>query len=704
MGILNLSANSMKLIEKIEITHFRSFLGTPNKFGTQAGNLRDLNIFSGSNDSGKSNILRVLNLFFNDEISSGVPFEFERDFFLGKKEAPHRVVEIRVSFDLSHDGKRDRFLPEKFKISKFYNRNGFRNYVYSFELKEKSIEVKVDSRSDKNDHIAKMFLDKDSSQQEKEAAAKREWVYRVKFSGFLNKSISYIYVPAIRDKHFFAQLFGRVFAQIKRNEDEKINQLRIEKVKIQNYQKTRKNKSERKDLLKLLANKTSREARLKVIDVGLKQEGRLSAIMSKLEEEINIYSQRLISSINFLSSEFRIGKNLQEFFEGFDVGTGSEKSISLSLRGDGVQAKFVPKILNFLSQIESEKKYFIWGFEEPENSAEYKNQQELANEFKSNFSTTKQIFLTTHSEEFLQLYDGADIKTNDRVANLYHVRKLSDVDYGDYSQIFPFDVERKDFKFSEYGSDLESDLGLSYLRAKYSKEINDLQEGFLKERNSIHQENLKLNEQLKKVQKPIVFVEDTYDRLYKIAWLKLNNHIFDTNNLETVFDSKCPFVIHKCEGASHLAGFLRMRNLDFWNDKKVIGLFDFDEEGVKQFKNLKNESYWNVSVSGTKKEGIYKLRKAHQCFCALLTPIPDRLSGLADLGYPSFVEIENLLSETSLKENSIAVEQVTTGNTKYLKVTDSKKPSVGKIAIGLDRSHFLDFEPLFAAINKLFNE
>ena len=101
----------MKIIDKIEIKHFRSFLGTPQIYEAQILDLIDLNIFSGANDSGKSNILRALNLFFNNEISYGTPFEFDRDFFLGKKGAEQKVIEIGITFDLTNDNKRDNFLP-----------------------------------------------------------------------------------------------------------------------------------------------------------------------------------------------------------------------------------------------------------------------------------------------------------------------------------------------------------------------------------------------------------------------------------------------------------------------------------------------------------------------------------------------------------------------------------------------------------------
>jgi AAA15 family ATPase/GTPase len=70
----------MDIIDKIEIRHFRSFDGGTGQPRVLIQDLGDLNVFSGANDSGKSNVLRALNLFFNNEISPGVRFEKERDF------------------------------------------------------------------------------------------------------------------------------------------------------------------------------------------------------------------------------------------------------------------------------------------------------------------------------------------------------------------------------------------------------------------------------------------------------------------------------------------------------------------------------------------------------------------------------------------------------------------------------------------------
>lgn len=691
----------MKIIEKIEIKHFRSFIGTPRKYEFVIEDVSDLNIFSGANDSGKSNILRALNLFFNKEISTGQEFEFSRDFFIGKKDAPFRVVEISISFNLSEDKQRDKFLPERFKISRYYDRNGFRNSVYSFKLKEHEKEIRVDDRSEKNDHVAEIFTPRGATKEEKQSAKKREWNYRVKFAGFLNKSISFEYVPAIRDRKFFSHLFGRVIASVKHKEEQKILLLNTELTKIKEWEDTVKNKSEKRDFIAKLKNASWRSKRTAEIGIELKRESNLALAIQKLEIEINKYSNSLISSIGFLESEFRVGKDLQDFFEGFDIGTGEGKEISLSLRGDGVQAKYVPKILNFLSTLRTDKKYSIWAIEEPENSAEYKNQQELAHELKNSFSSTKQVFITTHSEEFLQLYDGLEVPAEAKKANLYHVKKLNSQDYGQYSKIYKLNPSSSQFLDST--NDIFRDLGQSYLRALHSKELIGIEERFLKEKEDQAREIEYYKDLLIQASKPLLFVEDKYDQIYKTAWLILNNYKPTEKDFEDLFDKHCPFLICKSEGASCLSGFLRTKNIDVWRNKKIVGLFDFDEEGLRQFKLLSNESYWKSELKGTKKTGYLKKRNSHDAFYGMLIPVPPSLENLADLSYPSFVEIENLLPETFLISNNFASSLITTGNTSYLKVDSSKKNILWKKLFTLRKTEFQNFKPLFETVNKAFD-
>ena len=62
----------MKIIDRIEIHRFRSI-------GDESIPTDEINIFSGLNNSGKSNILRALNLFFNFQTSYDSPHTFEKD-------------------------------------------------------------------------------------------------------------------------------------------------------------------------------------------------------------------------------------------------------------------------------------------------------------------------------------------------------------------------------------------------------------------------------------------------------------------------------------------------------------------------------------------------------------------------------------------------------------------------------------------------
>ena len=127
-------------------------------------------------------------------------------------------------------------------------------------------------------------------------------------------------------------------------------------------------------------------------------------LMSEFKNSISINSD--------IKPVFQLPSDLINLFRALVVQTGS---VDLTLRGDGFQAKLIPEILNFIAikelsftakSIKSDykaKKYFIWGFEEPENSYEYRNAQILAEKFKEIFSKNAQIFITTHSFNFLSL-------------------------------------------------------------------------------------------------------------------------------------------------------------------------------------------------------------------------------------------------------------------------------------------------------------
>lgn len=108
----------MKFIKSIEVRNFRSI-----KSITKNLNLSDLNIFVGQNDNGKSNILRALNLFFNNQAEVGVPFRFDDEYCFHANSGTGSRKEIRI--DLLIEPQKGRFTNAKtVKWTKKWKRDG----------------------------------------------------------------------------------------------------------------------------------------------------------------------------------------------------------------------------------------------------------------------------------------------------------------------------------------------------------------------------------------------------------------------------------------------------------------------------------------------------------------------------------------------------------------------------------------------------
>lgn len=199
----------MNIIDKIEIKHFRSFDGGKDQTKVKIDNLKDLNIFSGANDSGKSNILRALNLFFNNEISPGIKFDRDRDF--------SKIVSDR--FDKEIDSRR---LKEREKVSEAE--------IFGFDYKARDLR-----RSDAVVTIKLFFHNRENQR----GLPEKFWISRIysqknNFLGdysyqsnlknnaqvklFIN-SFQYEYVPAIKDKAYFNHLFEKLQTYLFEKED-----------------------------------------------------------------------------------------------------------------------------------------------------------------------------------------------------------------------------------------------------------------------------------------------------------------------------------------------------------------------------------------------------------------------------------------------------------------------------------------------------
>jgi AAA15 family ATPase/GTPase len=644
--------------------------------------LKDLNIFSGANDSGKSNILRALNLFFNKEISPGVKFDKDRDF--------SKIVANRFDKDI-----------EKRKKDEAKRRKELNIFDPSVKVRElrrsdEVISIKLFFNNDKKQRglPEKFWVSRSYSQKNN---FEGEYIYQSDLKGnaqvtlFLN-NFKFEYVPAIKDKSYFGHLFEKLQTYLFEKEDKK-----------------KENKF-------------------------LKSSQRFNTMLQSETEDLFVKFQ-LSSGVD---AEFHIPSTLVDFFRTLSVRT--ENNISLFDRGDGVQARFIPEILDEISK--NTKKNIIWGFEEPENSYEAKNIRKIRDEFLDKYSRKNQIFITSHTKEFLSIkrkptiqeegiFNDVKLSPKRRIVALKSLKMeqaSSDVSIyrvwkNDHTNSASF-VTRFDENNNEWEKTCD-DLGviqeariIENLQEKLDRQAKEIENSQLSEEKQkiisteLHSElesclaehesaKLKIEEYLK----PILVVEDKYIDVYQIAYLKIKDIPFKSNNYASVFSGKCPFTIRRAECAGAVSGYLRMNNTDGYDDKRIIGLFDFDRAGSENFYNLKDGNNWDHLIHGENETGIYKKRNQHACFYGLLLPVPDRHLGkvgeIKNGKFESLVEVENLLSDEILTANNLVSEESML-TTKYLKIKKDAKPKLPTILLGLDKDEFKDFIPLYNKIEQLF--
>ncbi|MDX1522142.1 MAG: AAA family ATPase, partial [Anaerolineae bacterium] len=111
----------MQLIKSIEIRYLRSIHRISIK------QLGDLTIFSGANDAGKSNILKALNLFFNNEVDWLKALDFYQDFSLRRlgevrRESIKGRQFIRIDLEFICPSNYKKSLPPTFTVTKTWFR------------------------------------------------------------------------------------------------------------------------------------------------------------------------------------------------------------------------------------------------------------------------------------------------------------------------------------------------------------------------------------------------------------------------------------------------------------------------------------------------------------------------------------------------------------------------------------------------------
>jgi predicted ATP-dependent endonuclease of OLD family len=641
----------MKIIEKIEIKSFRSFC---NRKGdkSEIDKILDLNIFSGANDSGKSNILRALNLFFNKRTSLGQFFSFEQDYFRkdikgDNKDIKEELVTIRITFrntknkDKNASQKDKLFLPENFWVSRKFTKNS-EHSTYS-----QSSGVETSFKKEKGESH-NTFLDKEGKLKSNFSASLQK-----QLTDFLD-SIQYHYIPAIKDKNYFSHLYGELRQTLLKAKESNVD-------------------NKKGDFEKAIQDDTK-------------------SLMSEFEIMLGD------TNVN-IAPVFEL-PDLVNLFQSLNVQTGG---IPLRLRGDGIQAKLIPEILDFISIKEQAltskkiklgqkaKKYFIWGFEEPENSYEYKNAQLLANKFQKIFIKDAQIFITTHSFNFLSL-EGENIATyrvwRDEKIRGSRVTKIKKDANG------KFQFEGDDSKTDS--EKLHEELGVFQL----NKDLDNLFIETEKTKKEFFEEKKKIKALILK-RKKVLFTEGPTDKIIlEQAWKKLFP------------EKEKDFVIIAMGGATHLQNYIQHDFPQQNEDRIGVALFDFDQEGYSQWNGINTKKGFNdVKIHNTLGEEKFKKHNNKNIFATFLN-VPKHLENYV-------FERKRLLSVSNLKLQIEHLFILKNSDVAFLKLFKNCKKERGIFEIpkskpqqkdyedfvgSLKKNDFQNFVPLFEKLNKFFEE
>jgi predicted ATP-dependent endonuclease of OLD family len=388
----------MKLINRIEITKFRSFGVNESMVCT------DINIFSGGNDSGKSNVLKALNLFFNENSDYNVPYNSENDFnkwFRDNDIRGARDVKIKVFFNKGtyYDPKKGSHIGinDGFAVEKIYRDNGSIQTVFYYPNgKDEISDITSKKRAD----------------------------------AIIREKIRYIYIPAIRDNNF--------------------------RKKIQQDLLYVADTAKRKSISTMPLQQS-----FDVLEKSLKQ--RLSYLSDTVKQsmgldiETSVTFSALLESLTFNTfGKIEIKKRGSKQAE--------KQAISIQSRGDGIQMQFLAFLLWFVAK-EDKKHNYIWGYEEPEIAFEFKRQFSFADLFVNSFSKHSQLFVTTHSPAFA-FYEDNSMLTKYRVSMVNSgkkrivskINKIQDYYEGLFKQQFD-NIEK------EENNKLENDIwGIEFQR------------------------------------------------------------------------------------------------------------------------------------------------------------------------------------------------------------------------------------------------
>lgn len=392
----------MRVIERVEIHRFRSFKD-------EVILADEITIFSGVNNSGKSNVLRALNLFFNFQTSYDSPHVFDKDYnqaYTGQAGGTREII-IEIHFLPQGSGA----LQYGFSIARSFklDAEGFET-IYRSTNQSVNAEIK-----EGNGKITRQF------------------------TRFLN-SIEFFYIPAVRDKLFVQHLFHN-FERIARDTTGQEISKKVD------------------ELSNIIGDRSEEISKEFESFLQLPTKATLSSSKSDIFGAVQV--------------EVWSGLQIRKKVLGSDKPSEIvDVPVNLFSSGDGVLMSYIAYFLAHLCRKDPGKRY-IWGFEEPENSLEYSKVHQLAAEFNTKFREYAQIFITTHSPAFIKLRDSAGVtfyrvyiepnvdpmqpnKRLSRVRTLEAMEVLQQSLFGDVQRITEYELLEKEMGLVELSNDIQN--------------------------------------------------------------------------------------------------------------------------------------------------------------------------------------------------------------------------------------------------------
>jgi len=178
----------MDIIDKIEISYFRSL------YRVSIDNPNDINVYTGSNDVGKSNVLKALNLFFNSNTEWNESLSFYKDINKERLQEIRETIKskqvIWIAVTFKRPSNYNGSLPETFRVRKTWQKDG--------------------TVTEKNDLETKF----------KNGLLPSSLKVARQYKSIFMRKVNYEYVPAIRSIDYYRYILSKLQSRILESESD----------------------------------------------------------------------------------------------------------------------------------------------------------------------------------------------------------------------------------------------------------------------------------------------------------------------------------------------------------------------------------------------------------------------------------------------------------------------------------------------------